>query len=339
MHLTLRQLTIFDAVARHQSFSRAAEELYLSQPAVSLQVRQLEHNLGAALLEQLGRKVYLTEAGREVFRASRQIAERLHELEQALQELEGLERGRLTVAVTSTVNYFAPWLLARFSREVPGVHISLTVTNREGLLGRLDQNEVDIALMGQPPESLDLMAEPFMENPLVVIAPPGHPLTALGQVPLATLKAETFLLREPGSGTRIAMERFFAERAVAFSTGMEMSTNEAIKQGVEAGLGLGIVSLHTVGLELEMGRLVVLEAEGFPIRRQWHVVHRRGKRLSQVAQAFREYVLREAEGIAGRACPARPRPVLGAASRIRQDHPPGTAGLDQVAMPPEPSDA
>ena len=296
MHLTLRQLTIFDAVARNRSYTRAAEELHLSQPAVSLQVRQLETSLGLPLLEQVGRQVYLTEAGQEVFRTSRQIADRLNELRELLDEIKGLDRGQLTVAVASTVNYFAPRLLAAFSRRLPGVHISLTVTNREGLLYRLEHNQVDIALMGQPPDSLDLAAEAFMENPLVVIASPTHPLAG-ERVPLQALREETFLLREPGSGTRIAMERFFGEHGVALSTGMEMNTNEAIKQGVEAGLGLGIVSLHTAGLELEMGRLVVLDVEGFPILRHWYVVHRRGKRLSQVAQAFRDYVLREGHGL------------------------------------------
>jgi DNA-binding transcriptional LysR family regulator len=143
---------------------------------------------------------------------------------------------------------------------------------------------------------MDLVAEPFMENPLVAIASPVHPLAGGARIPLAALREQTFLLREPGSGTRIAMERFFADHSLPLSTGMEMNTNEAIKQGVEAGLGLGIVSMHTVGLEVEMGRLVVLDVEGFPLRRQWYVVHRRGKRLSQVAKAFRDYVVRHAQG-------------------------------------------
>jgi DNA-binding transcriptional LysR family regulator len=297
MHLTLRQLTIFDAVARHQSFSRAAEELHLSQPAVSLQVRQLERNLGLPLTEQLGKRVYLTEAGKEVYRTSRQVGERLRELQQALDEQKGLDRGRLAVAVASTVNYFAPRLLAGYSQRFPGVRISLTVTNREGLLQRLEQNDVDIALMGQTPEHLDLVAEPFMENPLVVVASPTHPLAGTRRIPLQALREETFLLREPGSGTRVAMERFFASHGMSLSSGMEMNTNEAIKQAVEAGLGLGLVSWHTVGLELEMGRLTVLDVEDFPIRRQWYVVHRSGKRLSQAAQAFREHVLTEAQGM------------------------------------------
>ena len=307
MHLTLRQLTIFNAVARHQSFSRAAAELCLSQPAVSLQVRQLEQNLGLPLLEQLGKRVFLTGAGQEVFRASRGVAQQLQELKQALDEIQGLERGQLSVAVASTVNYFAPRLLAGFSRRHPGVHICLTVTNRQGLLEHLEQNDIDVALMGQPPETGDLVAEAFLPNPLVVIARPDHPLTEARSVPLEALRGETFLLRERGSGTRSAMERFFGEHGMTLSTGMEMNTNEAIKQGVEAGLGLGIVSLHTAGLELEMGRLVTLEVEGFPILRQWYVVHHRGKRLSQAAQAFRDFVLREAprDLPAGNTSPAR----------------------------------
>jgi DNA-binding transcriptional LysR family regulator len=287
-------MAIFEAVARHHSHSRAAEELHLSQPAVSLQVRELERNLGLPLLEQVGKKVYLTEAGREVYRVGRGIAQLLNELRQDLEDLKGLGHGRLAVAVASTVNYFAPRLLAGFSRRYPGVRISLTVTNRQGLLAHIEQNDIDLALMGQPPETLDVVAEPFLPNPLVVIARPDHPSVGHGPVALRSLDTETFLLREPGSGTRSAMERFFAEHGVRLSTGMEMNTNEAIKQAVEAGLGLGVVSLHTVGLELETGRLAVLDVEGFPILRQWYIVHRRGKHLSQAAQAFRDHVLQAA---------------------------------------------
>jgi DNA-binding transcriptional LysR family regulator len=294
VHITLRQLSVFHAVARHRSFTRAAEELHLSQPAVSMQVKQLEENVGLPLFEHLGKKIYLTEAGSEMFRCSRAIAQQLAETEESIAELKGVERGQLAVAVASTVNYFAPRLLAGFSQRYPGVRISLSVTNREGLLKRLDGNETDVVLMGQPPAQRELVAEPFMLNPLVVIAPPDHPLTRAQGIPLTRLQTETFLLRERGSGTRIAMERFFAEEGISPYTGMEMNTNEAIKQGVEAGLGLGIVSLHTVALELEMRRLAVLHVEAFPIERQWYVVHRQGKRLSRAAQAFRSYVLSEA---------------------------------------------
>ncbi len=293
LSLTLRQLQVFEAVARHRSYTRAAEALYLTQPAVSMQVRQLEQQVGLALFEHVGRRLYLTAAGEEVLRLARSVLQQVGEAEAAIEALKGVRRGRLTIAVASTANYFAPHLLGRFAARHAGITVSLDVTNREGLLRHLHDNDVDMVIMGRPPEGLDLEAEPFMENPLVVIAPPDHPLLDERPVPLARLQEETFVVREPGSGTRIAMERHFQAHGVRLSTGMEMSSNEAIKQAVEAGLGLGIVSLHTLGMELELGRLVVLEAESFPIVRHWHLVHRRGKRLSPVAAAFAEFVRAE----------------------------------------------
>ncbi len=297
MNLTFRQLRVFEAVARHLSYTRAAKELFLSQPAVSMQVKQLEENLGLPLFEQLGKKIYLTEAGREFYLYSRTIAEQLQEAEEVLAELKGAGRGHLRISVASTANYFATRLLARFSRRFPGVSFSLTVTNRETLLRQLEENECDLVIMGKPPEGADLETTGFMENPLVVIAAPDHPLVGEGQVPMERLQQEVFVVREPGSGTRIAMERFFHDQGVTLNTGMEMSSNEAIKQAVEAGLGLGIVSIHTLELELETGRLVTLDAEGFPILRHWYVVHRSGKRLLPAARAFRDFVLTEAPGL------------------------------------------
>jgi DNA-binding transcriptional LysR family regulator len=297
MHLTLRQLSIFGAVARHLSYTRAAEELHLSQPAVSMQLKQLEENVGLPLLEQIGKKIFLTEAGREMRHYGRVIAQQLAEAEAVLAELKGMARGRLDIAVASTANYFATRLLATFSREHSGAQISLDVTNREGLLARLDANEIDLVIMGRPPKQLDLAAEAFMDNPLVVIAAPGHPLTRRGRVPIQELQHETFMVRERGSGTRTAMERFFDEQDVRLTTGMEMSSNEAIKQAVQAGLGLGLVSAHTLELELASERLVMLDVEGLPIRRHWYIVHRHGKRLSPMAAAFRAFVLQHASSV------------------------------------------
>ena len=217
--------------------------------------------------------------------------------ESVLGELKGVKRGKLKISVASTANYFAPQLLATFSQRFPDVTVSLNVTNRQGLLQHLENNETDLAIMGQPPDGLDLAAESFLDNPLVVIAPIDHPLARKKNIPLARLQNETFLIREQGSGTRIAMERFFAQRGVKFTTGMEMSSNEAIKQAVQAGLGLGIVSIHTVALELEMKRLAVLDVDAFPIMRHWYVVHRMNKRLSGVAQAFKHFLLDEAAGL------------------------------------------
>lgn len=300
LHLTFRQLSVFEAVARHLSYSRAAQEMHLTQPAVSMQVKQLEENIGMPLFEQLGKKVYLTEAGRELSHYSRVIAQQLSEAETVMNDLKGLQRGRLKISVASTANYFAPQLLANFSQRFPTVTVSLDVTNRQALLAQLANNEMDMAIMGQPPTGLDLVAETFMENPLVVIAPVNHPLaTAAKKIPLARLQSETFLVREQGSGTRIAMERFFARHGIKVHTGMEMSSNEAIKQAVQAGLGLGILSLHTIELELETKRLKVLDVKGFPIMRHWYVVHRKDKRLSTVAQAFKTFLLNEAKQILG----------------------------------------
>ena len=195
------------------------------------------------------------------------------------------------MSVATTANSFATRLLARFSHLHDNVTISLDVTNRRGLLDQLQNNETDLVIMGRPPENLDLVTEPFMDNSLVVIAPPTHPLANATNIPMKALQQETFVVREAGSGTRIAMERFFSEQGVSLTTGMEMTSNEAIKQAVEAGLGLGIVSIHTLELEMETGRLIVLDAENFPILRHWYLVHRQGKRLSPVAQAFHDYVL------------------------------------------------
>lgn len=300
MHVTFRQLKVFDVVARHLSFTRAAQELHLTQPAVSMQVRQLENAVGLPLFEQVGKKIYLTEAGHELQRYARSIAAQLHEAEQVMEQLKGTGRGRLLVSVASTVNYFATRLLAAFCKRHPAVQVSLDVTNREGLLRQLEANSTDIVLMGQPPAGLDLDATPFMENPLVIIAPPDHRLAKRKSIPLASLQEETFLMREEGSGTRVAVERFCREKGIHLTGTMEMNSNESIKQSVEAGLGLGIVSVHTLELELEARRLVTLPVKGFPIRRRWYAVHRKGKRLSAVVQAFKDFVLSHAQCLASR---------------------------------------
>lgn len=292
--LTLRQFRVFEAVARNLSFSRAAEELHLSQPAVSMQVRGIELILGMPLTEQIGKKIFLTDAGREVLHASQAITARLDDLQHNLIQLRGLELGRLNLAVTSTVNAVATGILVRFRARYPDIAIHLDVSNRAEVLEMLVGNRVDLAIMGQVPDNLGLDATRFMDNPLVVIAPPQHPLAGRRKVPVDTLAGEPFLVREAGSGTRGAMERFFAARGLELKSSMEMSSNEAIRQAVQAGLGLGILSLQTLELELALKRLVVLKAEGFPIVRHWYVVHRADKRLSPVAQAFKKFVLADA---------------------------------------------
>lgn len=299
MNVSLRQLRVFETVARLSSYTRAAAELHLTQPAVSMQVRQLEEAVGLPLFEKLGKHISLTEAGREIFHYSRSIGRSLQEMEEVVESLKGVSRGRLSIAVASTVNYFAPRLLAAFHQRYPSIGLRLDVTNRERLVQQLQANAVDLVLMGQPPTGVEVESEAFMDNPLVVIAPPGHPLVGERSVGIRRLAREVFVMREPGSGTRQAMERFFVEHGVEIRHGMQMTRNEAIKQAVRAGLGLSVVSVHTLELELEAGRLVILDVAGFPLERQWHLVYRRGRRLSPAAQAFRQFVLDEARGLAG----------------------------------------
>jgi len=294
MNITLRQLKVFERVAKRLSFTRAAEELFLTQPAVSMQIKQFEEAVGLPLFERLGKKIYLTPAGAELYQLSRSIAQQLDEAEQLIEELKGTETGRLNVSVANTVHYFAIRLLGEFCRRHPKVRVSFKVTNRKGLLQNLEDNEADLLLMGQPPDNQDLEAESFLKNPLVIIAPAGHPLSGKKNIALKELSNETFIMREIGSGTRNSVERFLAERGVHLTVSMEMNTNGAIKQGVEEGLGLGIVSIHTLERELEGGRLAVLDVESFPIMRQWFMVHRAGKRLSAIATQFADFVRQEA---------------------------------------------
>jgi len=306
--LTLRQLQVFESVARHLSHSRAAEELYLSQPAVSMQIRQTEEAVGLPLFEQVGKKLYLTEAGRELLRYSRNILQQLEEMEGVFGEMKGLSRGRLTIAVVSSANYFMPHLLAKFFQQYPGIQASLHVANRDAVIRQLDENRVDLAIMGQPPEGTEMQAESFLQNPLVVIAPPAHPLVRKHHIKPAQLAQETFLLREPGSGTRGVVERFFANYRIRLPSSMEMDTNESIKQSVHAGMGLSIISRHSIELELETGRLAILDAEHFPIVRHWYIVHRKNKRLSGAARAFKQFLLDEAEKLTAPGGTARRQP-------------------------------
>jgi len=310
-HATFRQLRTFEAVARHLSFSRAAEELHLTQPAASMQVKQLEAQAGLPLFEQVGKRIHLTEAGEELGRLARDMASRLKDCEDALAAMLGLSGGRLHLAVVSTAKYFAPRLLAEFSRRHPGVSVKLSITNREQVIGELQANRVDMAIMGQPPPGLDVEATVFARHPQGIVAAPGHPLARRRRLRLASLAGENFLVREPGSGTRSSMERLFAAEGVRAASSMELASNETIKQAVMAGMGLSFLSLHTVGLELATGRLVRLDVRGTPVTRDWCAVHRKGKRLSPVAAGFRAFLVDEGAGLieetTGVKAPAGPR--------------------------------
>jgi LysR family transcriptional regulator, low CO2-responsive transcriptional regulator len=293
-HATLRQLKVFEAVARHLSFSRAADELHLTQPAVSMQVKALETQAGLPLFEQVGKRIHLTEAGEALQRHGRTIGDELRAAEETLDGLRGLQHGRLAIAAVSTATYVAPPLLARFIGAHPGVALRLAVDNRAEVLRQLADNEVDLAMIGRPPENLEITAEAFAQHPHVVIASPQHPLAGRRRVRLERLATETFIVREPGSGTRGLLERLFVSHGLSLNVSMEMASNESIKQAVLAGMGVSLLSLHTVGLELETGRLVTLDVVGLPVVRQWHIAHLARKRLSPVALACKRFLLQEA---------------------------------------------
>ncbi len=286
-------------MAHCESFSRASAELHLTQPAVSMQIKQLEAILGIPLFEHMGRKIHLTEAGRAVLGSAQIIEHQLSDLKHTLADIQGLKGGTLTVSAASTASVFAARLLARFGSMHPDVNIRLNVVNRETLLRHLNDNSIDLALMGRPPEDGHLLAQAFMDNPLVVIAATSHALAGKKDIPLERLLEEPLIGREHGSGTRSSLEKFFAEHGHSFQPAMEMNKNEAIKHAVEAGLGLGVVSLHTVRAEIASGQLCVLDFKDFPLKRQWYLVQREGKRLSPAASAFSQLVLQEADQIQG----------------------------------------
>jgi len=290
-HVSLRQLRVFEAAATNRSFSKAADTLHLTQPGVSMHIKELETNAGLPLFERIGRKLYVTEAGQELLTRAREILRALKDAEDTLDGLKGLRRGRINLAVVSTAKYFVPQLLARFGKDFPELEIRLAVNNRTSVIDQLVANEVDLAIMGRSPQSLDTVVEPFAQNPHVIIAAPDHPLTSQRRIPVETVAKETFIVREPGSGTRLAMQQFFEELRVKYTVGMEMASNETIKQAVMAGMGVSFISRHTIQLELQTGRLVVLDVLGTPIIRHWHVAHLAKKRLSPTASAFKEFVL------------------------------------------------
>lgn len=297
MHLTLRQLQCFSAVARNLSYTKAAEELHLTQPAVSMQIRQLEQQAGLPLTEQFGKKVHLTEAGAEVYRYARTILGQVDEMDGVLNRLKGFAGGRLKIAAISSANYFAPRLLGTFHQRFPDVNVSMDVTNQKSVLRQVLDNEVDMAIMGQPPKDSQVEAIPFMDNPLIIVAPPDHRLAARKRIQQKELENEVFLMREPGSGTRGAMERFFRQQKLKLTTGMGMGSLSSIKQGVQAGLGLGLLPKGAVRTELHLGQLVELKVKGLPIARHWFVVLHKGKRLSVAAEEFKKLLTDEAVGL------------------------------------------
>jgi DNA-binding transcriptional LysR family regulator len=292
---TFRQLRVFSEVARQLSFAKAAQSLHLTPPAVTMQIRELEGHVGLPLFDRSGRSVTLTTAGEYMLVYARKMLATLKDAEDTAARLLKLEVGTLTIGMVSTAKYFLPHLLAEFRREHEGIEIRLAVGNREQLVRMLHANEVDIAIMGRPPKELATRAEPFAAHPHVFVAPIGHPLVQPGRLAPQALQGQGFILREQGSGTRAAMEKFLLQAHIEPRITMEMASNETIKQAVIAGMGLSFLSLHTLGLELDNRLIALLDVEGAPVVRAWNVVHTLAKLLSPAAEAFRYFVLEHGE--------------------------------------------
>lgn len=290
---TLHQLAVFEATARHGSFTRAAEELFITQPTVSSQVKQLSKAVGLPLFEQIGKRLYLTEAGRELLSTCQNIFERLDNYEMKVADIKGTKQGNLRLCAITTAKYFVPRLLGSFCKHYPEIDVSLNVTNHQQIARRMMENEDDLYILSQPPEEIDLCAEPFLDNPLVVVASKDHPLAHERKIPIRRLNNEPFIMRERGSGTRAAVQQLFAKHKVSVRVKLELGSNEAIKQAIAGGLGISVLSQHTLISEGLTGELTILDIQHFPIERRWYVAYLSGKQLSVIAQAFLNYLLEE----------------------------------------------
>ncbi len=296
MNVTFRQLRVFTEVAQHGSMIRAAESLHLTAPAVSMQIKEVEAQVGLSLFDRHGRQVSLSTAGEYFLVHARRLLANLKEADNAMARFKRLEHGLLTIGIVSTAKYFVPHLLARFHEEHPGVDVRLRVVgNREQLVSMMEAGDVDMSVMGRPPKEIATRAEAFAAHPLVFVCPPKHRLLDVGRPPVALLQEQPFIVREHGSGTRAAMAAFFAEHRFEPHITMEMSSNETIKQAVMAGMGLSFLSLHTIGLEVRLGLLRVLDVEGTPIMRTWNIVRLQSKVLSPAAEAFRYFIIERGE--------------------------------------------
>ncbi len=288
MALTLHQLKIFTAVVEHRGITAAAQKLHMTQPAVSIQVKQLEDYYGMALLEIIGKKVHCTEMGKMLYKIAKETEERLSDLEMEFSHMQDCLKGRLSVAVVSTAKYFMPGLLGKFHRQYPHVEISLKVTNRGEVLERLQNNSDDLVIMSQLPEKMPIVAQKIYEDELVIPAVPEHPLAKKKKISLNELKNEPVIIREVGSGTRMVMEHLFRKKRLKPNIVMELGSSSAIKQAVIAGFGLSILSKMSLEQELFLKKLVVLDIQGFPLRHYWYAVHLKGKRLSPIVMNFLE---------------------------------------------------
>jgi len=294
MHITFRQLHLFLALAETGSVTGAARTLHVTQPTASMQLREITDAAGLPLYEVVSRKVYLTEAGQQLARTARAIIDEWDSFGQKVNAMKGLTRGRLRVAVVSTAKYFVPRLLGSFCAKHPGIDISLEVLNRDRVVQRLRDNLDDLYVMSLPPPDMDLEDQAFLANPLVLIAPRDHELARRQRVSLKALQRARFILREPGSGTRLATDRFFEAQGFVPGSRLELGSNEAIKEAVASHLGVAVISQHALKASELSHELRILPVTGLPIRSKWHVVHPRTKELSPIARVFHEHLLREA---------------------------------------------
>jgi len=305
---TLRQLKVFETVARLLSYSRAAEELHLTQPAVSTQIRKLEEHAGLPLFEQFGKKIYLTPAGTELLHISRVIIHQFEVAENAMTNFKGVSGGKLNVGVISAGDYFFPRLLVEFAGRHQGVVLNFTVHNRKELLAHITDNLTDLAIMVRPPEGLDTVHQPFAPHPYVIVAAPQHPLVGRQRIPRAEITREPFVVREKGSDTWYSMEDGFGGDLRRINIAMEIKSIETIKQAVMAGMGISFLSAHTVSQELQRGSLKILDVAGFPLMLNWYVVHLKNKRLPPVAQAFKAFLLNDGAALMAQVVPFDPSP-------------------------------
>ena len=299
LRMTLRQLQVFQAVCESRSYSRAAEEMSLTQPAVSLQIRQLEELIGQPLFDYIGKKLYLTEAADALLRASSDIFGRLESLDMQLSDLQGSLQGQLNLAVESSAKYFVPHLFAAFKRQYPEVNLQLVVVNHAQTIRRLSANRDDLLIMSQVPQDMSLEFLPFLDNPIIAVAPPEHALVGRDNLKLQDLCAWPLLVREPGSGTRKAIEDYCHQKRAHFQQTIELGSMESQREGVIAGLGIALLSRHAVRRELETGALRELPVVELPLMRSWCLVHPRGKYLSPVAQTFFAFIRAERAQISG----------------------------------------
>lgn len=291
MRVTLRQLQTFEAVARLNSFSRAAEEMCVSQPTVSKQIKGLQEEVGLVLIEQSGKKLFLSEAGQELYKTCADWLNTWEKFEQTAANLKGLKQGKLSVATVTTAKYFLPRILGMFCHEYPGIDVSLEVLNRDRLLERLAKNQDDVYIMSVPPDDPSIKAEPFLDNDLVMIAGSNNPLVSKKQLTLESLQQQPFIIREQGSGNRLLVEKLFKDLGLNLNVRMELGSNEAIKQAVIGGLGISLLSRSTLSHDPSQEELAILDVEGFPIKRHWYLVQPKDKKLSVVADTFLEFLL------------------------------------------------